>query len=1315
MAEDLSSLVSRSLSEYRTNDTGLAAPDRPESPTQDQTYIGGFLQSALSSIPEFVLGAEPTPGAEVFRQNNFVGGIASQLVSPLGEGAAALKLRSLIPAFDKGVTSFAAKGGNVFTRGGREAVATLAPLEAARVAATAAANPDETGRVATEALFNTGAEFIGGGLFRALTAGGKVGQIGDKIAETGTDLRAPEQLKIRELKSALDSGKVAEDQKVSVLGQISDLEKQIRLEEVGQATPLKLDLSNEGDGREISRLFRDQGTPGGNIRKARLVKSSRDFADGAEKDRVVAASGLDGNWDAVQLPRYVGFAKDQWAKKVSDDLMVRAKMTSVDDRTLMAAEKSGMTVFARKITGDMAEPKATDEWVVWRTDQPGRFVPHLQTFADETTARMSFLRQDNLARDPSRPATIMDELRTAVAQTPIKEFRAAEEKYGKLKLGADKIAETLGMKPGEGGSNFMANRAKALVHQYLTPKLNQFKSSPVAKYIMAHSDRAMVQARTLASKIINGEVDSEAGKSFMKLYGDPDTTGVLNGTRSIKAILKGLTPEDATGLQDVADKLAGHEDYLAKLDDLRASGEISEAQHAAIKDFDKLGKIIDNDLVNHERAANVNRFKPMKAHLMFSRMWDGDYRALIFRKGESAPFYIAGAHSPGEADKLAKALIEKSELSGLYHLPAEQVDAMGDLELARMVQTRSKEFSTLSRAHAKMPVTFKERTGVEGYKKDYTKKQIFDKLSEHVNSRYTYMARLSIDTALEKELAHLSNTDPKMFMAVQERLRQLEGKPGAVGQFINAATDKILKPVMGRNSATKLSAGLNSAVYTLQLGMGNVAFPIMNSLSFMQNVLPELAYVMNAADNRVIRDYYEVMLAGGKDLRPKGSVGVLSPMKLLVKSFGKMREGESDVVYGSALQRAHREGVIDPQMLNDFIGKTSELTTTVSDVMKGEEPLLNLVLKFSSWLPSKSERFSRGNAFTVGYLLGKDVLGLADEPLYQFAKKLTERTMFNYGTADRATLMTGPLGRTFGLFKNWQTHYIFSMLQYADEGYRYGNWAPLMWQMGGTAAVGGVAALPMYTVADGFSRMATDKSLMEQVYSRFGPSNPEGTLGTFSDAVFMGLPAFLGVSLTGNATAPLNDPSRDAAQLMSFPQWDRMRRLGQAAGDAIDLWTQTGRHPTSDPRIRDQFIAALSPKIIAHSMQITKDNALKSLNTGNTLLQNMTLAERLLYMSGITPRRVGLAYEQADELWKNKDARATTTTRYGRMWAEAQQAGDWDKIQDLWHEAMVLGLDVGSITKSANAVIQKQSTGYLAREASPETLGKLREMGMPGF
>ena len=111
------------------------------------------------------------------------------------------------------------------------------------------------------------------------------------------------------------------------------------------------------------------------------------------------------------------------------------------------------------------------------------------------------------------------------------------------------------------------------------------------------------------------------------------------------------------------------------------------------------------------------------------------------------------------------------------------------------------------------------------------------------------------------------------------------------------------------------------------------------------------------------------------------------------------------------------------------------------------------------------------------------LMGITDTgELGQFAKKFTERTNYLYGQADRAGIMTGPVGGTFGLFKNWMMHYVGNMAEYAGEGFKRNNWTPLLWQQASTFGIGGFAATPLYPLAQTFNDWASDDPLIVNAY-----------------------------------------------------------------------------------------------------------------------------------------------------------------------------------------------------------------------------------------
>ena len=68
--------------------------------------------------------------------------------------------------------------------------------------------------------------------------------------------------------------------------------------------------------------------------------------------------------------------------------------------------------------------------------------------------------------------------------------------------------------------------------------------------------------------------------------------------------------------------------------------------------------------------------------------------------------------------------------------------------------------------------------------------------------------------------------------------------------------------MIGPNSASKIVAATNTGLAVWHLGMGNVAHPIMNMLTFVSNVTPEIAMIIGAT-NKDNSAYYSHFLAGG--------------------------------------------------------------------------------------------------------------------------------------------------------------------------------------------------------------------------------------------------------------------------------------------------------------------------------------------------------------------------------------------------------------------------------------------------------------------
>ena len=329
------------------------------------------------------------------------------------------------------------------------------------------------------------------------------------------------------------------------------------------------------------------------------------------------------------------------------------------------------------------------------------------------------------------------------------------------------------------------------------------------------------------------------------------------------------------------------------------------------------------------------------------------------------------------------------------------------------------------------------------------------------------------------------------------------------------------------------------------------------------------------------------------------------------------------------------------------------------------------------------------------------MLGIVDEEkLYRFAKEFTERTMFNYTTTDRPRIFTTPAGSAMGLFKTWMMNYMAAMAEYSGQAMK-GNWAPIAWQTAGTAAVGGVAATPLYWIADGFSRAFTDASLLQQTYENLS----EGP----ADALMFGMPAALtGISLYSQSTTPLSNPQRDASMLWSAVLFNRAAALGRTAGLAFDNWSATGQHPGSSAAVRDSMFQALAPSTVSRALSaFSGEDVIRSLASGYPLVSSMTIGDRLLYAMKLNPVELDRAMAVADELYRDRAKERRMVIRLGRAFAEAQDNGDSSGINEIMMQAMQWGIDPSKVLQSAMRREQLQAEPLVERTFRPEKVAPL--------
>lgn len=1258
---------------------------------QDLNPFQQFVKSTASAVGPEMFGLKPLEGVQEFRDENPVAGMGSQflgIAAPYGAVGALGKLPKVAGMLD------AVGDANTIIGGAkRNAVLFGAGVEAPRIAGSIALGGD-TGEVLANAGINTMLEMGFGGLGGYFRAAGKVDK---NLAKLGAsvDLKQPPQVLAQDIRKALDEGKIAEADVPTANNMLSTIHDSILNSTLdGDLAEKYIKPLDDGDSQPINRLFKYSSMPNKSpISKKLLVPSQ--FDDVQELDSLLTSSGIKDNVSYVQHPRFITSADDNGAKAIEASLK-QGGMKSVGENTLLNREKDGLYVVAKKVQGDVGIASTDDKWVMFKTSAPERFSKTNAEWGKQVTDRNAWLEEAPRVADPANPLDIFDETSSLTQQIPINGFYQAKTGVG------GKTIERLQKMAGLEGESEAMRRLKAGFRENFAPAMYEFKSNPRAQWVFAQAKNTFQKAESLAHAMTYGDEAVASGKGlYGKLIANATLSGKFGSKSAFAKILEPLSKEQVGELVSAADKgLEGK-----ALTDAFAKGEISKPVFEALNAIKPLDDYLISQTQGTLAAADGGSFSPIRGHYLLPRTWKGTWRVPI-KTANDKLVYMASGNTREEALREAASLVGTADTKGWKAGKAMTADSSDDVALSLQVAAGSPEYMTAASLKAKLnkdvknPNSFKVRTGVGGYENSFTKDELISKFYNNVVARNRHMAELSVNKLLGEQIAKVGIEDPQLAKELTRRIDSMAGKQGSVSKMISTEVDKVFAPSLGKNSATKIANTINEVNHHLTLGALNMAFPTMNLMTFIQTVVPRIAFTLKATDESLMKAYSWLPLIG-TDGKVRGSFGAVEPLKIMKQSFMEM--GKPDAALSKNFSKALREGVVDPKFVEEWAGQNSNQILKLKGVLKGEEPFSGFLKSISNFLPNVTEKLSRGNAFTVGHIIGRDFFKLEDEALYRFAKEFTEKTMFNYTAADRPRVFTGPLGSVFGQFKNWSAHYIANMLEYAGEGFNYGNWSPLLWQMGGTTAIGGVSATALYPVADKFNQWLTDKSLMETLYERMGGGSGDSRLGNLTDGVFHGLPMFLGVSVTGQASDPLSDPSRTASMMFSFVQMQRANAVAKAIGQGIDNWAVTGEHPVNSEQTRDLLIAALAPKTLARFAAITEDQGIKSLNNGNKLYSGLNLPEKIMYESGFMPKRVALQQDVNEQLWQNQAELKAKITTYGRIWSEAEQAKDFEMLTELQRKALTEGVPIDSVIRSAktqtrNAIIPQEDRKFKATD-----------------
>jgi hypothetical protein len=293
----------------------------------------------------------------------------------------------------------------------------------------------------------------------------------------------------------------------------------------------------------------------------------------------------------------------------------------------------------------------------------------------------------------------------------------------------------------------------------------------------------------------------------------------------------------------------------------------------------------------------------------------------------------------------------------------------------------------------------------------------------------------------------------------------------------------------------------------------------------------------------------------------------------------------------------------------------------------------------------------------------------------------------------------------FGLFKNWQMHFLGNMYQYADQALNHGNFGPLVWAGGSAVALGGLGATPLIAMADGLGNWENEpNSSYLWMEKKFGDD--------LADPLYFGLPAFLGVSLQASSTLPGTDVRNETASLFSFAIMQRATMLGKAIGKGMEYHEATGTNPMQDENVRAMLQQAATPRAWIRAMSVVSGDYVESMSTGYPMMdgQNVGYVGKMLQGAGMNSLEVARAQEASQVLYRHEEKMKSAISGLGRGYYNAISDGNGDEANRIIQRTIAMHVPLDSVMKSAMQVQNNEegrdilsrysATGeYEAREA----------------
>lgn len=1174
---------------------------------------------------------------------------------------------------------------NPFLTAMKKEALTYAPFEVGRQGIKSAVqlvDPEDFGevdwsRTAGETALNVGLAGAIGGALGKISSAGKVSKANKFLKNI--DAADPWQYQLRTVHEAMVG---ADPETLGVLQtQSYKIESKILQERAKK--PIgdpDLDWANQ--------MFR--GTPSSPARMMTLGEGGFDKA--AKLDKVIKAAGLSEGWiENVQYPRYLD-ATGKVGKAM--DKKLQERLNPVGNGWWMKTEKDGLTVIGKRLD--------EGKWFVAKTDRPGFFNPagEAMTQAVEREAWRDASQIIKPTGDKSNPLDMA--LNFEDLTKPGSTGLAAEDTS--ISSIAKKIVERAGGKFVEDvKDNQLVHNMMDMIKDYVYPTVFQFKNSPLARNIFARAQYTRDTFIRKAQESLFGKIDTKGKNVFdLSFHGMKRSDESALATK-IYNLAKNSSEDKWNNFLDVLYNGHSWKEISASADWRRKLGADGLDVLQNLNEWDKVQYKTYSDIIKSLGFNESKMYAFRNDHWGLSHTWKGSIRQELVDEQGHRVYVVSGDNKKG-VQKLAEGIMNEAKAAGKdWHL-GEWWTKNRDLDIKAQSMLKASDYELAEELAqnylSKNPQLgsagfFKFRAGVEGYTKAQTAEDLIKALQYSAENKAIYFGNLANEKLLQKDLQILAINDPKTAEMLVNKLNALKGEQGPMSQIVNKFADAVLAPVLGTDSASKIVRTLNQASVHLDLGFGNLAYVTANLLQPLTTVLPQLSMLKSCPE--LLQPFYDTIPL--KSIKGCGVVNIPNPLKVMGQGLRLMAKPSRMEGFEQALNKAVEEGILSPKFIESYIGENSSMGNTIKDTF-GSGKFCEGVMKASSLLPNFSEQASRGYAFSTGYAFFKSLqkagAQLTDEQVYAGARKLMENTMFQFGAADKARILQGPVGGAWGLFKNWTMHYVGWQMEYLNAGLKHNCWTPWLWSNATTSMLGGLGASELGSLAEHFAEYIGEDKFANQLYDAWGD-------GVATSSMLYGIPGALGFSLQSQVNSPLTSPADELSHFMGMVWWNRLKALGNTAAAGVDWFRATGDNPMASQAFRRQISRAFAPKMIYRQMQLDGGTLLSS--SGRKVIGDLSGFEQMMYGTFNLPSvRIQQALEVGNEMYENKEAKAKLNARYAEGIMQALIENDGKLMEQLIQRACADGLDVDSIMKSAQRRMDNVLISPLEAGQAPDAM-----------